>query len=195
MVINDPLDEAARDAVKELASRTWQSLLGIGIASAILGIIVLIWPGATLLVVSILFGIYLLISGIFQIAATFGVRESHGWWRVLSFVTGALSILLAFVAFRNIESAVILLAIWVGISWIFRGVAELSVFMDSASGLPGRGWGIFLAIVTVVAGGILIIWPISSVATLTVVAGIMLVVVGVVEIIEAFALRSKVNAV
>lgn len=145
--------------------------------------------------VAILFGIYLLISGIFQVAATFGVQHTHGWWRVLSFLSGAISILLAFVAFRNIETAVILLALWVGIGWIFRGVTELSVFMDSASGLPGRGWGIFLGIVTVIAGGILIIWPISSVATLTVVSGIMLVVVGAVEIVHAFMLRSKVKSV
>ncbi|AUH68655.1 MULTISPECIES: HdeD family acid-resistance protein [Gordonia] len=195
MAINDPLSAAARDAVKDIATRTWQSLLGIGIASLILGVIVLIWPAATLLVVAILFGIYLLISGIFQVAATFGVQHTHGWWRVLSFLSGAISILLAFVAFRNIETAVILLALWVGIGWIFRGVTELSVFMDSASGLPGRGWGIFLGIVTVIAGGILIIWPISSVATLTVVSGIMLVVVGAVEIVHAFMLRSKVKSV
>ncbi|MGB3697707.1 MAG: HdeD family acid-resistance protein [Gordonia sp. (in: high G+C Gram-positive bacteria)] len=192
-IYSDPLGEAAVNAAKEIAHRTWQSLLGIGIASVILGVIVLLWPGATLLVVAILFGIYLLISGIFQIAATFGVQHAHGWWRFLSFVSGAISILLAFVAFRNIESAVILLAIWVGIGWIFRGVTELSVFMDSASGLPGRGWGIFTGVVTVVAGGILIIWPISSIATLTVVSGIMLVVVGIVEVVNAFTLRSQVH--
>lgn len=195
MTINDPLGQPSIDAVKELAHRTWQSLLGIGIVSAILGIIIMVWPAATLLVVAIVFGIYLLISGIFQIASTFGVRHSHGWWRFLSFVSGALSILLAFVAFRNFESAVILLAIWVGIGWIFRGITELSVFMDQQSGLPGRGWGIFTGIITVIAGGMLIIWPISSVATLVWVSGIMLVVVGVVEVLNAFMLRSQVNKV
>lgn len=195
MTINDPLASAARDAVTDIAHRTWKSLLGIGIASVILGVIVLLWPGATLLVAAILFGVYLLISGVFQVASTFGVTHAHGWWRFLSFVSGAISILLAFVAFRNIESAVILLALWVGIGWIFRGVAELSVFMDSASGLPGRGWGIFTGLVTVIAGGVLIIWPISSVETLTLVSGFMLVVVGLVEVINAFALRSKVNSV
>ncbi|ALG86878.1 HdeD family acid-resistance protein [Gordonia phthalatica] len=190
MTFNSPLG-GAPEAVREIANRTWQSLLGIGIASVILGVITLLMPGAALFTIAILFGVYLLISGIFQIASTFGVQNAHGWWRVLTFVSGAISILLAFVCFRNIESAVILLAIWVGIGWIFRGVAELSVFSDVASGLPGRGWGIFTGIITVVAGGMLIIWPISSIATLTVVTGVMLVVVGFVEVGNAFALRSK----
>ncbi|MBM7367005.1 HdeD family acid-resistance protein [Gordonia hydrophobica] len=194
MAVNNPLS-GAPEAVQEIAHRTWQSLLGIGIASVILGIIVLLMPGAALFTIAILFGVYLLLSGIFQIASTFGVQHSHGWWRLLTFVSGAISIMLAFVAFRNLGTAVILLAIWVGIGWIFRGVAELSVFMDATSGLPGRGWGIFTGIVTVIGGGILIIWPISSIATLTVVSGIMLVVVGVVEVVNAFALRSKLKSV
>ena len=40
--VGDPLGEAAINAAKEIAHRTWQSLLGIGIASVILGLIVLI---------------------------------------------------------------------------------------------------------------------------------------------------------
>ena len=193
MALNNPLEGAA-GAVHEIATRTWQSLLGIGVASVILGVIVLLMPGAALFTVAVLFGVYLLISGVFQVASTFGVRHAHGWWRVLTFVSGAVSILLAFVCFRNIASAVILLAIWVGIGWIFRGVAEVTIFSDLASGLPGRGWGIFTGVVTVIAGGILIIWPISSIATLTVVTGVMLVVVGFVEVANAFALKSKLKS-
>lgn len=196
MTFNDQLGGPATvAAVKEMTQRTWQSLVGIGIASIILGIIILAWPTATFLVAAILFGVYLLISGLFQIASTFGVQHPNGWWRFLTFASGAISILLAFVSFRNLMSGIILLAIWIGISWIFRGIAELSVFMDAQSGLPGRGWGIFLGIITVIAGGILIIWPISSIETLVWVSGIMLIVVGIIEVVNAFMLRSEAKKV
>lgn len=64
MTVSDQLGPPATvEAVKGITQRAWQSLVGIGIASVVLGIIVLVWPTATLFVVAILFGIYLLISG------------------------------------------------------------------------------------------------------------------------------------
>lgn len=194
MAFNDPLN-SAQAAVTEIAHRTWQSLLGIGVASLILGIIVLVWPGVSLFTVAVLFGVYLLVSGIFQIAATFGVQAASGWWRLLTFVSGVISVGLAFIAFRNIGTSVLLLAIWIGISWLFRGCAQLAVGFDSPSGTPGRGWSIFLAIITIIAGGILIISPIESITTLVWVSGIMLVVVGVMEIVNSFVLRSQMKKI
>ena len=178
-------------AVGHVVDRTWKSLLGIGVVSVILGIVVLAWPGPTLLAVAVLFGVYLLMSGVFQVAATFGVPAAGGWWRFLTFVSGALSLVLGFIAIGNPGDSLVLLAIWIGIGWIFRGVTGAGLYMDEATGLPGRGLGIFLSIVTVVAGAILVIWPIQSIGTLTLVAGISLITVGVVEIVDAFMLKSR----
>ncbi len=122
--------------------------------------------------------------------ATFGAPDASGWWRFLTFVSGALSFILGIFALRNIGESLILLAIWIGISWIFRGIAGFSLYVGSA-GLPGRAAGILLSIVTVVAGVILIVSPVTSIATLALVTGILLIVVGVVEVIDAFTLKSS----
>ncbi|AVL99994.1 hypothetical protein C6V83_06655 [Gordonia iterans] len=190
MTSGNSLGSTLLDGVDHIVDRTWKSLLGIGIVSIILGIIVLVWPGKTLAVVAILFGIYLVISGIFQVIATFGAPDASGWWRFLTFVSGALSFILGIFALRNIGESLILLAIWIGISWIFRGIAGFSLYVGSA-GLPGRAAGILLSIVTVVAGVILIVSPVTSIATLALVTGILLIVVGVVEVIDAFTLKSS----
>ncbi|WP_035719478.1 HdeD family acid-resistance protein [Gordonia shandongensis] len=186
----DPLG-AARAALTEVAHRTWQSLLGIGVVSVLLGVIVLVWPAPTLLVAAILFGAYLLVSGVFQIAATFGVQAVSGWWRLLTFISGVISVGLGFVAFRNIAASVVLLAIWIGIGWVFRGCANLAVAVDMPKGTPGRGWAIFLGALTLIAGGVLVTSPIDTIGTLVVVSGVMLVAVGVSEIVNALALRSQ----
>ncbi|RDI49354.1 HdeD family acid-resistance protein [Nocardia mexicana] len=172
----------------QLARGAWQSMVVIGILSVVIGIMVLVWPGPTLLVAGILFGIYLLVSGILQLVAAFGAHVSTGW-RVLSVISGVLSFILAFFSFRHIGDAIVLLALWIGISWLFRGIAVLVAGAESPSGMPGRGWSIFYGIVLLIGGIVLVVWPISSIVTLTLVAGWWLIFMGVMEVIYAFQVR------
>jgi uncharacterized membrane protein HdeD (DUF308 family) len=171
-----------------LARGAWQSLLVIGILSVIVGIVVLIWPGPTLVVAGILFGIYLLVSGIFQLVAAFGPHVGPGW-RALSLISGILSFILAFFSFRHIGNAIVLLALWIGISWIFRGIAALVAGTEVPAGVPGRGWSIAFGIVLLMGGIVLVVWPIDSISVLTLVTGWWLIVMGVVDLGYAFQVR------
>ncbi|MEU2773208.1 HdeD family acid-resistance protein [Streptomyces sp. NPDC007162] len=172
-----------------LAQAAWQTVLVTGIASLILGILVLVWPGASLLVAGVLFGVYLLVSGIFQLVAAFGTHKTTSL-RVLAFISGALSILLGLFCFRGPLESVLLLALWIGIGWLIRGITQtIAAVHDPA--MPARSWMIFLGIVTFIAGIVLIVSPFKSVAVLTLVAGIWLVVVGIVEIVSSFGLRGR----
>ena len=96
----------------------------VGILAVILGVLVLAWPGKTLIVAAIFFGAYLLITGIAQVLFAFSLHVSAGG-RVLLFISGAASLILAVLAFRHFGEgyAVLLLAIWIGVGFIFRGVA------------------------------------------------------------------------
>ena len=60
--------------LQQLARSTWQLLLLVGITSIALGVIVLAWPGKTLWVAGVLFGIYLVVSGIGYMFAAFGAH-------------------------------------------------------------------------------------------------------------------------
>ncbi|MEV0064312.1 HdeD family acid-resistance protein [Nocardia sp. NPDC050718] len=170
-----------------LAKKTWQTILVTGLLAVVLGIIVLVWPGPSLLVAGILFGIYMVVSGIFQLIAAFTHLPSTSF-RVLSFISGVLSLIIGIFCFRDDLTSIFLLGLWIGISWLFRGVAVLFAAM-SDKGVPGRGWQIFYGIVSAIAGIILIVWPIESLATLTLVVGIFLIVIGIMEIITAFGVR------
>ncbi len=172
-----------------LSRAAWQTVLLTGIASLILGVLVLVWPGASLLAAGVLFGIYLLISGVFQLVAAFGTHRAASL-RVLAFISGALSILLGLFCFRGPMESILLLALWIGIGWLIRGITQ-SMAAVSDSRMPARGWQVFLGIVTFIAGIVLIVSPFRSVAVLTLVAGIWLVVVGIVEIVTAFGIRGR----
>ncbi|MCX5333005.1 MULTISPECIES: HdeD family acid-resistance protein [unclassified Streptomyces] len=172
-----------------LSKAAWQVVLITGIASLILGVLVLIWPGSTLLATGILFGVYLVVSGVFQLVSAFGTHKTTGL-RVLAFISGALSILLGLFCFRGPMQSLLLLALWIGIGWLIRGITQTLAAASDPS-MPARGWQIFLGIVTFLAGIVLIDSPFESVAVLTVVGGIWLVAVGIVEIVTAVRMRGQ----
>src|SRR5271166_7051871 len=112
------------EAAHTLVSRLWTATLLSGVLTAILGVLVLVWPEKSLIVASALFGAYLLISGIAQVIFAFTLQVSAGS-RFLLFISGAASVVLAVLAFRHFGQgyAILLLAIWIAVGFIFRGVA------------------------------------------------------------------------
>ena len=167
----------------------WKSTLLSGILAVILGILVLAWPGKTIIVAAIFFGAYLLITGIAQVIFAFSLHVSAGG-RVLLFISGAASLILAVLAFRHFGEgyALLLLAIWIGVGFIFRGVAT-TVSAISDPGMPGRGWEIYFGIISIIAGVVVMGSPLDSLAVLTLVVGIWLIILGVFEVISAFGIR------
>jgi uncharacterized membrane protein HdeD (DUF308 family) len=175
--------------------RLWKSTLALGVLTLVVGAAVLVWPGQSIVVAGVLFGIYLLASGIAQVVAAFTVYSSAAS-RVLLFISGALSVVLGVFAFRdfNSGSAVWLLTLWIGIGFIFQGVSS-SVLAISLPKMPDRGWYIFVGVLIVIAGMVVLVWPISSIVVLAIFAGAWLVVIGAVEIVSALSARSTAKKV
>jgi uncharacterized membrane protein HdeD (DUF308 family) len=175
--------------VPSLLPHLWKSTLVSGILSLVLGVLVLVWPGISILAAAVAFGVYLLITGIAQVIFAFSLHVSGGS-RILLFISGAASLILAVLAFRHFGEgyAVLLLAIWIGIGFIFRGVATtISAISDPA--LPGRGWSIFVGVISLLAGIVVLASPFSSIVVLAIVAGVWFVVIGVFEIVSSFGIR------
>jgi uncharacterized membrane protein HdeD (DUF308 family) len=183
-VLEGPLQQLARSA--------WQVLLLTGILAVAVGVIVLAWPGKTLLVAGVLFGIYLVVSGIGYVFAAFGTHAGAAM-RVLTFITGVVSVILGFFCFRDKFEAVTLLAIWIGVSWLFRGFTLLAAAL-SLDHMPGRGWQVLSGLIIVVGGAVLIVSPLDSIAILTLVAGCWLIAIGIVDVITAFQVRGRAKA-
>ena len=165
----------------------WKSALLSGILAVILGILALTWPGITIVVAAIFFGAYLLVTGFAQVLFAFSLHVSAGG-RVLLFISGAAALILAVLCFRSLAQSILLLAIWIGVGFIFRGVAT-AVSAISDPTLPGRWWEIFIGGISLLAGVVMLASPFQSIATLTVVVGIWLIVIGVFEVVSAFGIR------
>ncbi|MFF8911107.1 HdeD family acid-resistance protein [Streptomyces olivaceoviridis] len=186
-----PQEAPLAEGMTALANMGWQILLTLGLATIALGVIALVWPGETLRVVGVLFGVYLLATGVFQLAAAFGTHVPRHL-RVLHFITGAASILLGLLCFRGSLESVFLLALWIGFGWLLRGTLE-TVAAASDQTMPARGWHVAFGIIGTMAGIVMIVMPFASIATLTLVVGVMAIVVGLTEVVRAIRTRVEIG--
>ena len=179
------VDVEEDNALTNLA-RSWWLLLFLGVISLAVGVIALVWPGRTIVVIAILLAVWLLISGVFQVVRSFAHGLSGGM-RVLLIITGIISILLGLFMFRSALQAVEILSIFIGIAFLFRGFG--SIFLG-AEDKNGRGWNLFGGIIMIIGGVIVLVWPGMSLEVLAIIVGIWLVIIGIFEIITSFSLKS-----
>ena len=100
---------------------------------------------------------------------------------------------MGFFCFRDKLESILLLALWIGIGWLFRGVTLLAAAL-SFDHIPARGWQVLSGVIIVIGGGVLIISPVDSIAILTLVVGWWLIVIGIVDVISAFQVRHRLKA-
>ncbi|MFN8172973.1 MAG: DUF308 domain-containing protein [Candidatus Nanopelagicales bacterium] len=174
------------DDIESSFRKHWGLMLFLGIVTLVIGAIMLFWPGKTVIVVAWLVAIWLVVSGVFQIIRGFR-RGLSGGMRALLFISGGLSLILGVIAMGGSYQAADILAILVGISFLFAGFEQL---FSAGESREGRGWRIFGGIVMLIGGFVVLLWPGISLATLAWVLGIWLVIGGIFWIIAAFSLRS-----
>lgn len=101
----------------------WLHVL-VGVISVVAGIVALVWPGQTFLVLAAVIGWYLLFTGIFDVVAAFATKDDNDiWW--LQLVLGIAQILIGFWAIGYTGRSVAVLVIWVGASALARGISSL----------------------------------------------------------------------
>jgi uncharacterized membrane protein HdeD (DUF308 family) len=184
-------DNLRPDAADMLArvGRSWGWILAFGVISLLAGLAVLVWPDRTLIVVAVLFGIQLIVAGIFRFVAAFATDDLTGGTRALLAVLGVLSLVIGLYAVRHVYVTLLALALLLGIFWIINGTTELFMAL-SHRGMPNRGWTGFLGVISIIAGIIVLAYPGISLLTLAIVLSVWLLVLGVMEIALAFRLRS-----
>lgn len=150
------------------------ALTTTAVITGIFGAIMLIWPGATVRVVAILFGIWLLISGVIMVVQALGSR-GNGFFRALLGLAGLLSVIIGGVCVVNGDASVQILVIFVVIGWLAHGLAYLIVGLRS-KGSPSRGAYLFFGILQLALAALVIAWPSATVTVLVRVIGIGLLI-------------------
>lgn len=168
-----------------------------GVISLIAGLVIVIWPFKSAVAVTVLIAIYTLVAGIIDIALAVVSKGLSGWLRVGLALLGVLFVVASIVAFSNLASTTALLGVFVstflGIAWIFEGVVTLFALggpKDPFSPVVrSKGWTIAYAIVSILAGIVLLVSPMLAAVWLWLFIGASLLVFGVIQIVRAATLE------
>jgi uncharacterized membrane protein HdeD (DUF308 family) len=168
-----------------MLASSWQSTLVVGVATLILGIIVSFHPTGSLNVVAVLFGVLMILSGIFHLIRVFDPEELNRVWAGIS---GLLFIVIGVILIRHLHLSRALIGLFIGITWIVQGLG--AIIGGAAGGARGgRGWWIAFGLVSIVAGIVVVATPTSSLNVLAVLLGIWFIIMGIFEIAGGFMLR------
>ncbi len=136
-----------------------------------------------------LFGIQLIVLGIFRFAAAFATDDLTGGTRVLYALLGVLSLIIGLYAVRHILITLLALALLLGIFWIVSGAVELFTAVSHRE-MRNRAWNAVMGIISVLAGIVLLVYPGISLLVLAVVVSVWLLIFGIMQITLAFRIRS-----
>ncbi|MCZ3389778.1 MAG: DUF308 domain-containing protein [Actinomycetia bacterium] len=164
------MDGASAGVARSLG-RSFAVVLFFGLASVVLGVLLMVFTEQSVVFFAVITGIYLILAGLFMIVASFqtdtGGTEGTGM-RVFSAVAGLLAVIL-------------------GIADLIEGIAN--------PGMPAHGWVTFIGGLSLAAGIVVLAWPAITINSLVWVTGLWLVFPGIVEVFASFQLRKLAETV
>jgi uncharacterized membrane protein HdeD (DUF308 family) len=169
---------------RDLAS-LWWIFLAHGALALVAGILLLVWPDRTLLLIGVILGVYLVLVGVLEIVRALTVPDRLTMERVPAAVVGLLAVGAGTIAIARPESSVLAVALAAGIYLIVAGLAAgVTAIREPGARVPRAVFALIN-----LAGGILVVaWPDVTVTVVAVVVGIALLVRGIAEIVFSVSL-------
>lgn len=166
----------------------WWALVLRGVAAIIFGVLTFVWPGATIAVLMIFFGVYALIDGILAIISAIRAAEHHRRWGAFA-IEGIVGILIGlFALFTPIGAAALfvsILAAWA----VITGILEIVAAVHLRHHIPG-GWSLILTGALSILFGILVFFaPFAGVIALVWIIAVYAILFGILWLSLGFRLR------
>ena len=167
-------------------SNIWWLFLLQGIAGILLGLMLLTYPGATVVVLVTFLGFYWLFTGVMALVRVFVDRSVPWIWSLLIGIVGILAGLVVLrhplLAALTVPTTIVII---LGVQGLIMGV------LDMIGGFQGGGARSFLlGIINIVIGGLLLGSPLFAALSLPLVFGVLLLIQGIGLVIMAFRVRA-----
>jgi uncharacterized membrane protein HdeD (DUF308 family) len=178
--------------------RTARYLAFAGVGAIVFGVIVLVWPGISLVALTALFGAFAFVYGILAVGGGLNLlaHRSTNW---VPFVLGGLAgIGIGVVTFFAPGMTALALVYFIAIWAIVTGVFEIVAAIDMYGEVSGAAWIGAAGALSIVFGGIVAIWPGTGALAILWLIGAYAVVGGIARLVAAYRIhefRSEARAV
>lgn len=158
-----------------------------GLAAIAFGILAWSWPGMTLMVLLVLFGVYAIVDGIFAIAAGVGGETRRRWLAVL---VGIASIILGILAFTRPGLTALILLMFIAARALVVGALDIATAFSFRKELRGMWLLALSGILSLIFGFAMIAYPFAGALAVLWVIGLYAILVGLAELAFAIFARS-----
>lgn len=165
----------------------WWALALRGVFAIIFGVLAIVWPGLTALVLVLMFGAYALVDGVFALVAGLRLASRHGRSGGL-LLEGILNILIAVICFVRPTLALVALVYLIAIWAIVSGVALMAAGLALVR-FVGELLLLVSGLLSIILGIILFIHPVVGVVALSWLLGIYALLFGAMLLSAAFRVR------
>ena len=171
------------------AKTSWAVLLLVALGMIAVGIMLLVWPHASLTIIAILIGAAVLGTGLVKLWEGFTARSEAGGHRAAYIVIGLVAVLAGLYLIRHHALSLFLVAFVTGVYFIMHGISDLGVAFSARAG--GRGLRAVLGVFAIAAGILMVAWPGITLVLLFTLVAAWLLFYGVVLASLAFGVRRE----
>jgi uncharacterized membrane protein HdeD (DUF308 family) len=172
----------------ELLHKVWWMVALRGAAALIFGILAIMMPGVTLLVLVALFAAYAFITGVAEIVAAMRARrEQRGWGLLLALGVVAIAAGALAVAYPGITAFA--LVVLMGVNAIFTGVLDIAIAIRLRRVIRNEWMFILAGVVSLVFGVLVLAFPAGGALALVWLVSFYAIVTGILFISVSLRLR------
>jgi uncharacterized membrane protein HdeD (DUF308 family) len=157
-------------------------LIAVSTIGLILGLIGWFFPVKGLLFVAIIFGIFLIASGIFRINAALLTHSLPVGIRWLSGLLGLIIVAAGVICLAHPFRAIIVIAFLIGIGWVAAGISDVMAAVQGSVRPRWLGW--VSGLVAILAGVVMFVLPAVGATLLLLIGSILLVVVSITALLS-----------
>ena len=160
-----------------------------GIIDVLFGIILVLYPSATVGFILVLFGIYAIVQGIALLIAGFtsSELETYRWWLIGG---AAVSILAGILALFYPTAAITLLILFIAIRALVVGFSELLAAIRLRKVIANEWLLGFVGVLNILFGIYLLFYPLISASLLILILGWYSIIIGIVTIFRGLRLSA-----
>lgn len=164
--------------------RSWTWSLAMGIVTLVAGILLLSWPHETVKVIAVLIGLQFLVIGGIRFVTTLTRDETGAGDRVLSYFLALLAILVGVLCLRHPLQSIGVITLLVGVFWLLGGLVTVGIAVASQE-LTQRGLTLAFGALGIIAGVVVLAYPVGSAVALARLLGLWLLLLGLAEVLLA----------
>lgn len=151
-------------------------IIVLAIVGIVLGVVAIVWPDATLVTVAVLFGGYLVLTGIARVAFAARARPLGSGLRWVIGAIGAVVTVAGVLLLLSPAASLVILAMLLGAGWFLEGLSSIITgALDSGLGL--RWWAVLSGVIGCIAGITVLILPAAALQAFVIVGGSLLVAI------------------